>query len=196
MVAFPLLLIPFAIVNIILLMMPSLSLTATVASLALKSDAIWSITVGDILLALAALLLMFELVKAARPGAKTITEMLLAILLCGGAIAEFVLLPPFATSIFFLLIVMSVVDVIGSLAIARHSRKRVTRTVVATPAPSPIVEPATRIEPTIEPASPVDVRPEPVVPEELRTAPHATDAPANDTAPRKSPYTPDGVPTP
>ena len=189
MVAFPLLLIPLAAST-------DKAAGRPVASIALKSGANWNITVGDALLTFAVFLLMIEMVKAARPGAKTITETLLAILLCGGAIAEFVLLPPFATSVFFLLIAMTVVDVLGSLAIGRHSRRRAA---VATPAAPFVerraVEPV--IVPPIEPASPVDVRPEPVVPEELRTAPPAAaDAPADDTAPRKSPYTPDGVPTP
>jgi hypothetical protein len=193
MVAFPLLLIPLAIFNIIVFLMPGLSLTSPVTSLTLKSGAIWGVTAGDVLLAVAALLLLIEMVKAARPGGKSIVELLLSILLCGGAIAEFVMLAPFGTSVFFLLIVMALVDVIGSLAVSMQSRRRVVRQVVATPMAAPA--PPRAIEPVIippAPVSPVELRPEPTV--TTPSQPQATAA--GDATVTRSPYTPDGVPTP
>ena len=70
MVGFPLLLIPLAVYNIIVFLMPTVSLSEPVLRLALMSGAEWQIALGDILLAFAALMLLFEMIKGARPGAK------------------------------------------------------------------------------------------------------------------------------
>lgn len=193
MVAFPLLLIPLAIFNIIVFLMPGLSLTTPLASVALKSGTIWNVTAGDVLLALAALLVLIEMVKAARPGGKSIVEFLLSILLCGCAIAEFVMLPPFGTSVFFLLIVMAVVDVIGSLAIGTQSRRRVVRQDVPATVWAPTPAPA-RSEPVIvppAPVNPVEVHAEPT----FSTSKEPPEVSSNNDSGR-SPYTPEGVPTP
>jgi uncharacterized membrane protein len=68
MIGFPLLLIPFAIYNIFVFLMPGVAFTAPVTTVTLMSGVQWAPTFGDALLALAAVLLMFEVVKAARPG--------------------------------------------------------------------------------------------------------------------------------
>ena len=52
----------------------------------------WPVTLSDILLALGILLLLFEVIKGARPGAKYLTDHLLSLMVFGGAAAEFVLL--------------------------------------------------------------------------------------------------------
>jgi hypothetical protein len=167
MVAFPLLLIPLAIFNIIVFLMPTLSLTSQLASVTLKSGTIWNATAGDALLALAALLLLIEMIKAARPGGKSIVELLLSLLLCAGAIAEFVMLPPFGTSIFFLLIVLAVVDVFGGLAVTIQSRRRVVRQTAPAPAwTPPAPAPNRAVEPVIVPPAPAaspEVHPEPTI---------------------------------
>lgn len=101
MIGFPLLLIPFAIYNIFVFLMPGVAFTAPVASVTLMSGVQWAPTFGDALLALTALLLMFEVIKAARPGARYLTDHLLSLIVSGAAVAEFLLLVPFGTSTFF-----------------------------------------------------------------------------------------------
>jgi len=66
MVGFPLLLIPLAVYNIIVFLMPGVSLTEPVLRLTLVSGAEWPITLGDMLLALGVLLLLLEIIKGAR----------------------------------------------------------------------------------------------------------------------------------
>jgi len=58
MVGFPLLLIPLAIYNIIVFLMPGVSLTEPVVKLTLVSGAEWPITLSDMLLTLGVLLLL------------------------------------------------------------------------------------------------------------------------------------------
>ena len=74
MVGFPLLLIPLAVYNIIVFLMPGVSFTDPVVKLTLMSGAEWQVTLSDILLALGVLLLLFEVIKGARPGAKFLTD--------------------------------------------------------------------------------------------------------------------------
>ena len=75
-------------------------------------------TLSDVLLALGMLLLLFEVIKGARPGAKYLTDHLLSLIVFGGAAAEFVMWPQFGTSTFFLLTLLAMVDFFGALRCA------------------------------------------------------------------------------
>ena len=68
MVGFPLLLIPLAIYNIIVFLMPGVSFADPLVTVTLMSGAGWPVTLSDMLLALGILLLLFEIIKGARPG--------------------------------------------------------------------------------------------------------------------------------
>ena len=103
MVGFPLLLIPLAIYNIIVFLMPGVSFADPLLNLTLMSGAEWPLTLSDMLLALSILLLLFEVIKGARPGAKYLTDHCCLLIVFGGAAAEFLLWPRFGTSTFFLL---------------------------------------------------------------------------------------------
>jgi hypothetical protein len=116
-IGFPLLLIPLAIYNIIVFLMPGVSLAEPVLKLTLMSGAEWPVTLSDILLALGMLLLLFEVIKGARPGAKYLTDHLLSLIVFGAAAAEFVLLPQFGTSTFFLLTMLALVDFLSGIAL-------------------------------------------------------------------------------
>ena len=132
MVGFPLLLIPLAIYNIIVFLMPGVSFTDPLVKLALMSGAEWPVTLSDVLLTLGILLLLAEVIKGARPGAKYLTDHLLSLIVFGAAAAEFVLWPKFGTSTFFLLTALALVDFLSGLAL--RTRRRAVA--VAAPAPS------------------------------------------------------------
>jgi hypothetical protein len=117
MVGFPLLLIPLAIYNIIVFLMPGVSLAEPVVKLTLMSGAEWPLTLSDILLALGILLLLFEVIKGARPGAKYLTDHLLSLIVFGAAVAEFLLWPRFGTSTYFLLAMLALVDFLSGIAL-------------------------------------------------------------------------------
>ena len=145
MVGFPLLLIPLAIYNIIVFLMPTVSLGDTIVTVPLMSGTGWPVTLSDILLALAVLMLLFEVIKGARPGAKFLTDHLLSLIVFGAAAAEFVLWPRFGTSTYFLLALLSLVDFLTGVAL----RARRGTVVAAAPAvsrksaraPAPVAEP-------------------------------------------------------
>jgi hypothetical protein len=155
MVGFPLLLIPLAICNIILFLMPTVSFSATLVTLPLMSGVGWAVTLSDVLLALGILMLLFEVMKGARPGAKFLTDHLLALIVFGGSAAEFVLLPQFGTSTFFLLTLMTLVDFLSGVALrTRRSRVATASAKVARPRnePEPRHDSALSTGPIVEPA--------------------------------------------
>jgi hypothetical protein len=124
MIGFPLLLIPLAICNIIVFLMRDVPLTATLVTLPLVSGVAWPVTLSDVLIALGILLLMFEIIKGARPGSKYFMDHLLSLVVFAGAAAEFVMLPQFGTSTYFLLTMLALVDFLSGIALrARRSAR-------------------------------------------------------------------------
>jgi hypothetical protein len=132
MIGFPLLLIPLTIYNIIVFLMPGVSFADPLLKLTLMSGVEWPLTLGDILLALGILLLLFEVIKGARPGAKYLTDHLLSLILFGGAVAEFLLWPRFGTSTYFLLTTLAMADFLSGIAL--RARRGVQVTTVSTAA--------------------------------------------------------------
>src|SRR5271155_5491660 len=126
MIGFPLLLIPLAIYNIIVLLMPGVSFADPLFRLTLISGTEWSVTLSDLLLGIGILLLLLEVLKGARPGAKYLTDHLLSLIVFGAAVAEFLLWPRFASSTYFLLTLLALVDFLSGVAL------RVRRGVPAT----------------------------------------------------------------
>jgi hypothetical protein len=143
MVGFPLLLIPLAIYNIIVFLMPGVSFADPLFKVPLMSGAEWPVTLSDILLALGVLMLLLEVVKGARPGAKYLTDHLLSLVVFVAAAAEFLLWPKFGTSLFFLLALMSLADFLSGVA------QRARRGTVSAAAPA--VAPARPVEGQSEP---------------------------------------------
>jgi hypothetical protein len=117
MVGFPLLLIPLAIYNIIVFLMPGVSLAEPLVKLPLMSGAEWPLTLSDMLLALGIVVLLLEVIKGARPGAKYLTDHLLSLIVFGGAVAEFLLWPRFGNSTYFLLALLALADFLSGLAL-------------------------------------------------------------------------------
>ena len=162
MIGFPLLIIPFAIYNMIAFLMQDVSWNAQLyfMPVALKSGDAWTGTLSDAFLAFSLLMLMFEFIKSARHG-KSLVEHFLSLLLAGGTAAEFWMLPRFGNSIFLLFVVICFVDLFAGLAASLRRARRAV--VVAQPVP---VEPA-RVEPVraeparVDPAHPFPTAPMP-----------------------------------
>ncbi len=196
MVGFPLLLIPLAIYNIIVFLMPDVSFTDPLVKVMLVSGAEWTVTLSDILLTLAILLLLAEVIKGARPGAKYLTDHLLSLIVFGAAAAEFVMWPKFATSTYFLMTALSLVDFISGLALRTRRRAVAAAPVPARPAKAEKIE-AEKVEPPapepqpvpapVKPATPpaaaavaesvLQEKPEPIKPEPKPAPPAATPEP-------------------
>src|SRR5689334_6627952 len=148
MIGFPLLLIPLAIYNIIAFLMPDVRFGEPLFKLVLMSGTEWPVTLSDVLITLGILLLLFEVIKGARPGAKYFTDHLLSLIVFGAAAAEFVLWPKFGTSTYFLLTALALVDFLSGLALRTRRRAAVAAPPkAAAKAAAPVAEPKVETAP-------------------------------------------------
>jgi hypothetical protein len=123
-IGFPLLLVPFAIYNIVAFLMPGVSWTGTLATMHVMSGADWAMSGGDVVVTLAILLLFVEMMKAARADPRGVVDHGLSLLLFLAMLAEFLLVKQAASATFFLILVMSFFDVVGGFTLALRSRRR------------------------------------------------------------------------
>jgi hypothetical protein len=114
-VGFPLLVIPFAIYNMIAFLTPGLNWTDHVVTIHLMSGQDWTVTPEDILLAFAIVLLGVEVIKATRIGIRGLMDHVLV---------EFLMVARAGTSTFFILMVISLVDVLAGFIITARTAQR------------------------------------------------------------------------
>jgi hypothetical protein len=204
MVGFPLLLIPLAVYNMIAFLMPSVTLAEPVFTVPLPSGAAWPVSLSDMLLALGVVLLLLEVMKGARPGAKFLTDHLLSLVVFAGAAAEFLLLPKFGSSTFFLLALLSCADFLSGIALRTQRGTAAAAKLAPAPvrklepsAPEPQPDPAPTPAVVVEPAAAEHVEPvvteriEPVIAhEEVAPAPSVSSPglqPSQETPPPDTP---------
>jgi hypothetical protein len=162
---FPLLIVPFAIYNMIAFIVP-MDWGTKLYTFRLMSGVEWSPTLGDAFFVFSLLMLMFEFIKATSHG-KSLVEHFLSIVLAGSAAAEFVMVKEAGTSVFVLFVAICFVDMFAGFAASlRRARRRAAMAEMAAPAayvgpvpmrpvPAPAA-PTARVEPVkVEPAMPV-----------------------------------------
>jgi hypothetical protein len=121
---FPLFLISFAIYNMIAFLTPGTSWEGALFSVPMQSGASWAVSAADLLLALSLLFLFLEMLKATRSYTRTIVDHLLSTLVFIAALVEFLLVKEAATSVFALLLLMSLVDVVAGWVVSMGSARR------------------------------------------------------------------------
>jgi hypothetical protein len=123
-IGFPLLVVPFAIYNMIAFLTPALEWTSSVVTVHLISGRDWTLTPEDMLLAFAILLLAVEVMKATRISSRAIVDHVLSLVLFIVMLIEFIMVAQAGTSTFFLLMVISLVDVIGGFTVTVRTAQR------------------------------------------------------------------------
>ena len=121
---FPLLLVPFAVYNMIVFLTPGVSWTSPVTTVHMMSGQDWVLTWEDILLAFAIFLLWVELIKSARIGARGAVDHILAVALFVAMLIEFLLVQKSATSTFFLLMAIALVDALAGFVVGMRTAGR------------------------------------------------------------------------
>ncbi len=123
---FPLLVIPVAIYNVMALGGGVLSRSAqeVVEGLArilftvpMASNTQWIVTSGDVVLLIALLALFTEFLKAARHGREAMFNHTLSLAIFIICLVEFLLIPAFASTLFFIIMVMALLDVLAGFMI-------------------------------------------------------------------------------
>ncbi len=122
-IAFPLLLIPFALYNMSVFLL-DLSPSHEIATLPLLTDSRMSISLGDAIVAIAMFLLYLEALKAARFASKAGMDHVLAFLIFAAMAAELALVPKAQTSTFLLLTVLALVDVLIGVSVGSRVQSR------------------------------------------------------------------------
>ena len=172
-VGVPLLIVPFALYNIFVFIIPGVSWTTPFATVPLRSGAQWPITPGDCLITLAILILLVELVKLTRLGLRSWVDHILSFALFAGMAAEFVMVQAAATPTFFLLVVIGFVDFVGGLVSALAARARRRQLIIEQTPPPPPRGVASAPAPASEQRVPIErvVKSEPEPKLEPRTVP-------------------------
>ena len=123
-IGFPLLVVTFAIYNMIAFLTPSLAWTANIATIHLISGQDWTVTPEDIIVAFAIVLLGIEVIKATRMGIRGLMDHILSMVLFIVMLVEFLLVARAGTSTFFILMVISLVDVLAGFIITARTAQR------------------------------------------------------------------------
>jgi hypothetical protein len=122
-IGFPLLLIPFAIYNMIAFLFKA-GFNDTLFSIRLPSTATLNVTTSDALIILSIVLLFVEILKATRVGTRSIVDHVLSFILFVVMAGEFLIVPWAATSTFLLMLVIAFVDVVGGFSVSIRTAQR------------------------------------------------------------------------
>ncbi len=129
---FPLLVIPVLIYNIIAWGGAKFSSVDAVRlrmdqdafSVPMASGTQWAITPGHALIAVSLLMLFFELLKSTGTGRAAIINHAFSMVLFIVCLVEFLMFPAFATSVFFLVMMMTLLDVMAGFIVTIISARR------------------------------------------------------------------------
>jgi hypothetical protein len=132
-IAIPLLVVPVVIYNLVILLGgsapdavlgPASVLSEVLFRVPMTSGAVWTISVGDLILFLSLILLFVELLKSTSSQRVAIVNHALSMALFVVCLVEFLLLPGFAGSVFFLILTMVLLDVLAGFIVTIIASRR------------------------------------------------------------------------
>lgn len=98
--------------------------TLTRFFVSMPSGTVWNISLGDMMLAFALFVLFFEVLKSTRTGGNSVVDHALSIMVFVACLILFLVWPPAGTSLFFLIMLTSLVDVIAGFSVTIRSARR------------------------------------------------------------------------
>lgn len=126
--AMPLMIIPFILYNMAMLgLMGSGGIPALqhdIIVLSMISGAMWSMALGDLFIVVGLVILFFEILKATRSGSGSLINHMLSMLVFIAFLVEFLLVQDAATQVFFILMTIALIDVIGGFAVSIRTAGR------------------------------------------------------------------------
>ncbi|PHP66066.1 hypothetical protein CSC94_15810 [Zhengella mangrovi] len=123
----PLLIIPFLIYNLGLAGVfgaADAPFSGSVFSMHMMSGGVFTMTVSDLIMVIALLLLFFEILKATRTNNSSVIDHLLSTFVFVAYLVEFLLVQGASTSLFFLLMVIALVDVLAGFSVSLRAAGR------------------------------------------------------------------------
>jgi hypothetical protein len=122
----PLLIVPFILFNFGLagLFGGSDPFANPVFSVTMMSGGVWTMTFGDLLIVVALVLLLVEMMKSTRTSNASIVDHLLSTFVFVAFLVEFLLVRGAAHPVFFTLMVIALIDVLGGFSVSLRSAGR------------------------------------------------------------------------
>ncbi len=116
--AFPWLFLSFGLYNVIAFgrgnaAPPQEVFNETLASVPMVSGAVWTVTLGDLLIALTLIFLLIEVLKASHLPSLSIIDRVLSAVLFATCLVEFIVRREAATSVFFIITLITLLAAIG-----------------------------------------------------------------------------------
>ena len=102
----------------------SLDLQADMLVYDMASGATFALTGGDVLIIVGLALLFLEVIKAASIGTATIIDHIFSTAVFIAALVEFLLVRQAGTSVFLILVIMSLIDVVAGYSVSIRSARR------------------------------------------------------------------------
>lgn len=100
------------------------TLNEPMLTLPMVSGAPWAMTGGDLLILVALGFLFIEILKSTSTGTATILNHAVSMILFIVCLVQFLLFPQFATSVFFILTMMALLDVLAGVVVTIVSARR------------------------------------------------------------------------
>jgi hypothetical protein len=93
-------------------------------SISMISGARWALTLGDVVIVITLMLLFVELVKSTRTSSTSIVDHALSTILFILCMIEFLVVERAATSVFFIITVITLIDVVAGFSITIRAARR------------------------------------------------------------------------
>ena len=122
--AIPLTIIPLILYNVLGFAYGGAPWANAVFGITMASGLAWTLTLGDLMIELAIVLLFFELLRAARPAPQTVTNHLASTFVFIVYLVEFIVAGVAAHSVFFILTVIALFDVAAGFTISIRTATR------------------------------------------------------------------------
>ena len=94
------------------------------AEIVMLSGALWVITVSDALIAITLVLLFIEILKATQTGGNSLVDHALSTVVFIICLTEFLVIPEAATSLFFIITLVALIDVIAGFSVTIRAARR------------------------------------------------------------------------
>lgn len=122
----PLLVIPLILFNLGLfgLMGGDDPFVRSLFSVEMMSGGVWAMTIGDVIVLVALLVLFVEIMKSTVTGMASIIDHLLSTVVFVAYLVEFLLVAGASTSLFFTLMVIALIDVLAGFSVSIRSAGR------------------------------------------------------------------------
>jgi hypothetical protein len=122
--ALPLTVIPLILYNILVLLGIDLNASLVGEGIRMMSGGLWKLTWGDLIILAALVILFVEIVKATYTGTASMIDHGLSMVVFIVSLVQFLIVPQAATSVFFIVMMACLIDVVAGFTIGIRVAKR------------------------------------------------------------------------